>query len=1151
MARTQNERAIIDLVINGQQAKTSLKEVSLSITKMRSELNKMHEADDPALYAAKVREINKMIAAQREMTARINDTSTAWGRFKKEMATVATGVVGGNVITFMLQSLVNLIPQTIDRTMKLKDSFADIEKATGLSSEGVKRLNKELKDIDTRTTNQDLRDIAVAAGQLGVANDQLVSFVKNADMAVVALGDEFSGGVEQVAKELGGIAKLYKETQAMDTGEALSRIGSGLNELGAAGSATAPVVAEFVQRMGQLGNLAPSLAQTAGYGAALQELGMTAEIAASGLGKILMTGATKSDLFAQHLGKTKEEVEALINTNPDQFLKALALSFQGLSQTQVVQRMKELKLESDESIKVMSLLANQTDFVTKKQEIMASAFAENTSLAKEFEKKNYDLAKELKNLTEWFNGLFTSEGLQNFLAEAVHNTLEFTKSLSTAKRWFGENSVALYALATAAVAYNGATLAAVAATALDTLHQGYRKVAYELGFRWLVLQSSASTAYATVTGLLTGQITLQTAAVTLARTAWAAFNAVMLANPLGVVIAGLAAAAYAIKTLSDNTEAALRIEREKINLTRDLAKFHEQTNKVVAKYNELLAEYPKLSQEERAEMVKNLAMKRLELESQLTQLKARERHMEMLSAEPTLWQYLWATIKNGGNGAMIGNALVKQAADNMKAVRQQFAGGIEQLQGDIKKVDDIFLKMGSYNKPAGATGLRTIEDDTEKKQKKDKAVSDAKQDADDLERMLSDARRDALKSEETDYEKSVMAFAAKYTKMYELAKGNQAKIQEIERLSRVEMAAIDKARQEKEAAEMQKKLDKSNREAFGNTMDVADQRHSDAISGIERTQAMSPSAIGDAEVHMQKLQADQQYLTQKLLLEETFAQHSADTQRQLTENWNEQVKLRADTEHGYAEQMKQAEWALQDAKRAAMTQGLDVLKTFLGKGTLAYKAAIVAQKAYAIAQLIVDNQREVAQIYANPTWSLMPDGGLSLKTAAATASRIRMGIGIAAVAAQGIQEIAAKKDGGYTDMQTMYGSPSGFVRDPTLFNLGRRSFIAGEAGTEFVINNKALSDPVIGNFARMLDGVQKSGNYTSFSAMLSGASGGSTSAGNAGGGMTAEMGLMIIRELQANRAMMEQYANRPIEQNYRLTEQFDENIQEVRKANTL
>lgn len=151
MSQTQTERAVVDLVINGQQAKTTLKEISLAVTNARSELNKMREADNPKLYQEKLAAMHKLLDAQKQMAGRINDTTSAWGRFKKEMATVATGILGGNIMTAALQALVQVIPNAIDHTLKLKDTFADIEKATNLSTEGVKKLNKELKTIDTST----------------------------------------------------------------------------------------------------------------------------------------------------------------------------------------------------------------------------------------------------------------------------------------------------------------------------------------------------------------------------------------------------------------------------------------------------------------------------------------------------------------------------------------------------------------------------------------------------------------------------------------------------------------------------------------------------------------------------------------------------------------------------------------------------------------------------------------------------------------------------------------------------------------------------------------------------------------------------------------------------------------------------------------
>lgn len=1157
MSKTQTERAVIDLVINGQQAKTTLKEVGLEVTRTRSALQKMKEADNPDMYRAKLADMHKLVAAQKEMTARINDTSTAFGRFKTNMAQVATGVVGGNVITAVMQGLVQLIPSTVDKVMKLKDAFADIEKATGLSSKGVQALNKELKSIDTRTTNQELRDIAVAGGQLGVANDELLGFVKNTDMAVVALGDEFTGGVTQVAKEIGGLGKLFKETRDLEIGTNINNIGSALNDLGAAGAATSPVVAEFATRIGQLGGLAPTISETLGLGAALQELGLTSEIASSGLSGLLLTAASKSELFAQQLRMSKVEMEALMNRSPNEFLMQLAKSFQGLSGTQVAQRLKEMKVESQESIKVMSLLADQTDFVREKQDLAAKSMREGTSLSDEFAKKNHQLARELKELNEWFNSLLSSPALQEFLVSAIHNVVGFIKVLPQIGQWLSQNREWFGLLATATLAYNGVLIKTTLSTLASTTAELYRKAAYEVSFRWLVIQTAASKAYTFATSVLTGQIGLQTAAVTIARTAWAGLSAIMLANPIGLIVVGMTALAYAVRLYSDNTEKALRIEREKLRLQRDLQILTELQTRTLEKLNDQVQDYTSMSQAERAEYVKNVAMARLDLESRLTRMKARAKEMEMLALEPSLWQKLWAAVKSGGNVGMLAQSLTEQGVANVMEVRKQFADSLSGIEGDLKSYDRIFKQIERYERPAAATGgaLPTIIGSDDKASKKNKALTDAKHDADELEKLLADSRKTIMAGQESDYEKEVAAFSAKYSRMYDLAKNNQAKIDEITRLSLTEFAEIDRKRQEKDDEERRKQDAHDNKTGFEAALGYADQQRADAQTGIDAQEGFAGDSDRSAgAVRMQELEADQLYLTQKLLLEQTFAQESADTQRQLTENWNAQVKLRAETERQYAQQMKQAEWALQDAKRNAMSEGVSVLKGFLKQGTIAYKAAIIAQKAFAIAQVLVDVNRETAQIYANPAWSLLPDGGLTLKTAATTAARIRAGISIAAIAATGIQEVAAKADGGYTSMQELYGNPSGYVNSPTLFNQGRRSFVAGEAGREFVISNRALQDPVVADFARLTDVAQKTGNYGSLSASRTNPSEsfgtlgvGSSIRGNDDMGMSGAM----LAELRAMRQDIKEQAAKSVDFNFRTFEDKQNRIQEIRTVTSL
>ncbi|WP_020597883.1 hypothetical protein [Spirosoma panaciterrae] len=1069
---TQTERAVVDLVINGQSAKTTLKEVSLEVTKTRSALNKMKETDPG--YKDRLKEMHALIDAQRTMTARINDTSTAWGRFKKEAATVMTGVVGGNIATAGLQALVGLIPDTVQKTLKLKDAFADIEKATGLSTAGVEKLNKELKAIDTRTTNQELRDIAVAGGQLGVANDQLLGFVENVDKAVVALGDEFTGGVDQVAKEIGGIAKLFDETKTMQIGPAINNIGSALNELGAAGSATSPVVAEFTTRMGQLGDLAPKLSETLGLGAALQELGLSAEIGASGLSGLLLTAANNSDLFAQHLGMSKKAVEDLINTSPNDFLMTLAKSFSGLAPVQVAQRLKELKVESQESIKVMSLLADQTDFVAQKQALAAKAMQEGTSLTDEFSKKNHQLARDLKDLNEWFNSLFSSKALQEFLVSATHNTVEFLKALPQLGQWLSKNSEYVYILVAATAAYYGAIIKATVAAWANTTAEIARRVAYQAGYRWLLISEVATKAYALATGVLTGQISLQTAAVTLARGAWSALSAVFLANPIGLVIAGITALGYAVKLYSDNTKEALRLEQLRQRLQFDMRLLTELQTRSLEKYNEQMQNYAGLSQQQRAELVKNVAVGKLEMESRLARMQVRQKEMEMLALEPSLWEKLWAVIKSGGNLAAVPTGILQAGLQQMQAVRAQFEQQVAPIKANIQQMQGILNQVSQFEqgsvKPTGTGTLNTLTD-PEKKNKK------AQQAAEDLEKMLAESRQRIMAGEESDYEREVAAFAAKYSKMYELAKDNQAKIDEIRRLSLLEFEQIDNKRLEKEDEERRKRQQKENKEGFHASLNLAEQTRTDGQAPID--QGVVTHKLGENEAQMMELQADQAFLEQKLVLEQTFAQESAETQRQLTENWNAQLKLRAQTEYQAAEQMKQVEWALMDAKRAAYAEGISVLKGFLKEGSLAYKAAIIAQKAFAIAQIIIDTQREIAGLPANPSVLALPIGVREAYIAkSALSAKIRAGIAIATIAGAGIQEVAAKAQGGFTSVRELYGSPSGFVDSPTLFNLGRRSYIAGEAGREFVISNRALQNPVIADFARLTDVAQKTGNYS-------------------------------------------------------------------------
>jgi hypothetical protein len=99
-----------------------------------------------------------------------------------------------------------------------------------------------------------------------------------------------------------------------------------------------------------------------------------------------------------------------------------------------------------------------------------------------------------------------------------------------------------------------------------------------------------------------------------------------------------------------------------------------------------------------------------------------------------------------------------------------------------------------------------------------------------------------------------------------------------------------------------------------------------------------------------------------------------------------------------------AQRALEDAKLAIASGAIDLAKALAGKNEKAANAIFLVEKALAIAQVVISTQREIAGYYSNPTWSLLPDGGLAIKTSMAAAAKIRAGLSIASIVATSISK---------------------------------------------------------------------------------------------------------------------------------------------------
>jgi hypothetical protein len=332
--------------------------------------------------------------------AKMNTLSNHTDNMAGKVSTSLKGMMSGGFALLGGIGLAAGIKGLIDLSAALSDKLADVQKTTGLTNAELADYRKTVEGFDTRTSLEDLLDVGKVGGKLGVPKQELAEFTQMIDKAVVALGDEFTGGAEEVSDKLGRLKNVFAETKNQNFGSALNSIGSALNALGSAGASSAPNIAEFGQRIGQLGKLAPTLSQTLGLGATLEELGLNAEIAAGGMTNLLVSAGENQAAFAQHLGMTTKAFQNMLDTSPNDVIKNLAKSFKGVDPSKAIMQMKGLKIGTQESMKVVLGLSDNIDLLTTRQNQAAKAMAEGTSLTDEFNVKNNTFKAVLDKLNK-------------------------------------------------------------------------------------------------------------------------------------------------------------------------------------------------------------------------------------------------------------------------------------------------------------------------------------------------------------------------------------------------------------------------------------------------------------------------------------------------------------------------------------------------------------------------------------------------------------------------------------------------------------------------------------------------------------------------------------------------------------------------------
>lgn len=373
----------------GERFTNQIKKAATPVTKLKNELKEVTKTAKQAMSAT------NSVKVQKDVSGRLRDERgrfAAAPRSRKIFSRENLQSNAGNNAALAGGALLGI---SVSEAAKLSDKIGDVRRNALMSKTEFAELKKELNGLDTRTSTANLLDIAKVGGKLGVPKKELAGFTRVVDMATVSLGDEFGGSASAVAEKLGVVKNLFAQTKNLDYGTAMAQIGSSVNALGKQGKNSAPNVLEFTSRIGQLGKLAPSVAQTMALGATLEEANISAEIASGGVTNLLTLAGQKPTQFASLLELTNKQFKDLLNNDPGNLILRLAQRFKGVKNDEVIKTLQGIGVGSQESIKTLLALSSKTDTYQARLKVANEQMKKATDLGVDYNIMNQTMAARL------------------------------------------------------------------------------------------------------------------------------------------------------------------------------------------------------------------------------------------------------------------------------------------------------------------------------------------------------------------------------------------------------------------------------------------------------------------------------------------------------------------------------------------------------------------------------------------------------------------------------------------------------------------------------------------------------------------------------------------------------------------------------------
>ncbi|MBS7565168.1 hypothetical protein KHS38_12205 [Mucilaginibacter sp. Bleaf8] len=1028
MAFGQAEQAVVNLVINGQQAQTSLREVTGAYNALRSEVSRMHRADDPVLYEQRVRQLQRLNDAQRSMRNELVNSTR-------------TNTVHAGSITDLQQKIArynDVMRNATDPALlekynkKIQETQAQITRLGNIGREGYDELGNKIEEVTEKQDGFFSKVKAFAAGSFlgnlfSNALSKLQEFVSGSEegymesvqnQAQLAQAIQSTGGVAGETKEaLNDLAMQIRENTGVDD----EFIGKGES-----------ILLTFTNIRGHIYDRAiPAIVD---YAAALNQGNVTMESmqgAATLFGKALndpikgITALSKAGVVFSE--EQKEQIKDLVESNRLMDAQAIVLDelqkeFGGVAKAvgdTAVGANKKYQLSIDDiqdrigawlvngkalSAQVLSPFIEWIDEVTSRplsealeqdklslQALQIELDSNNTSA-----ERRKEIIKQLKEQYPAYLNQVNEDKVKNSELLPILDKINeaFILRIAYQQRAEGlDKAVKNEAKAINEVYTNRQSLMLQLAKIQEQL--GEDVINFTIKGR--NEQEKATYVYKNLLAEIQKQAKSNTD-----------LNQVLASNKYDYLVSGLNVYGNAIAA---STEKLNENRKERKHLEKDLTNFKNTSG-----YAE-----------------------KVEAPEQINTLIARIKILSNVMRDTP------KTAKNYKDMAQTIAEANKLVADSTKTPAL-----VKNIPAELEKIDELL-------KPQTGPSKATIK-------ARESAAEKARKELESYNGQLEQVRADYLSIAEAakkgtveDLDAQLQVINSKYEgivrKLQKLANDPNAKklgitdelkkdINNITRKGGLKDQAkaqkTDEYSQKQQAAD-EKQSDDELKAGTGRIDDVyaqfggqlQDQQNED-LNNIDMSgdpAAIEAQRLAIKELYAQKTyELEQQHLQSLIELNQTYGKDTGALEKKIADNSIKENERAATKKLAEDKKYKEAKKQLQELELDTLEQGAKFLQEILGKNTVAYKAAFIVEKAVAAARIVLNTEASIAAF----ALAVAPMGptGVGLLTAYKIMARISEGLSLAMIAKQTVDGVGGK--GGSTSK----AAKGGYFQGPSHDNGG-------------------------------------------------------------------------------------------------------------------